>query len=62
MKQKYYIAVFIALILDIVLYSVFPVYNIATPSIGGLPFFYVYQIIMLAVTAVIYLIVAFIKG
>ncbi|QIW23500.1 DUF3311 domain-containing protein [Sulfolobus sp. S-194] len=62
MKQKYYIAVFIALILDIVLYSIFPVYNITTPSIGGLPFFYVYQIIMLAVTAIIYLIVAFIKG
>ncbi|BAK54360.1 hypothetical protein [Sulfurisphaera tokodaii] len=62
MKQKYYIAVLVALLLDIILYSIFPVYNIATPSIGGLPFFYVYQIIMLAVTTIIYLIVAFIKG
>ncbi|BFI74963.1 hypothetical protein [Sulfurisphaera ohwakuensis] len=62
MKQKYYIAVLIALLLDIILYSVFPLYNVVTPSIGGLPFFYVYQIIMLAVTTLIYLVAALIKG
>ncbi|BFH73709.1 hypothetical protein SJAV_16530 [Sulfurisphaera javensis] len=62
MKQKYYIAIFVAFLVDIILYSLFPIYNTATTSLGGLPFFYVYQIIMLAVTTVIYLIAAFIKG
>lgn len=62
MKQKYYLAIFIALLVDIVLYSLFPVYNTATASLGGLPFFYVYQIIMLIVTTAIYLVAAFIKG
>jgi len=60
--NKYYIAMFIALIVDIILYSIFPVFNKIEPSLGGLPFFYVYQIVMLVVTTIIYLIVAFIKG
>jgi len=60
--NKYYIAIFIALIVDIILYSIFPVFNKIEPTLGGLPFFYVYQTIMLVVTTIIYLIVAFIKG
>ena len=59
----YYWAIFLATIVDIILYSIFPIFNRVEPTVGGLPFFYTYQIIMLAVTTVIYLIVAlFVKG
>ena len=59
----YYWAIFLATIVMIILYSIFPVFNRVEPTVGGLPFFYVYQIIMLVVTTVIYLIVAlFVKG
>ena len=60
--NKYYIATFLALIIDIILYSIFPVFNKIEPTLDGLPFFYVYQTIMLVVTTIIYLIVALIKG
>lgn len=62
MNNRYYIAIFLALILDIILYSVFPVFNTVYPQVAGLPFFYVYQIIMLVITSIIFLIVSMIKG
>ena len=60
--NKYYLAIFLALVVDIILYSVFPIFNNKEPTLDGLPFFYIYQTIMLAVTTLIYLIVAYIKG
>ncbi|MUN29553.1 DUF3311 domain-containing protein [Sulfolobus metallicus DSM 6482 = JCM 9184] len=43
-------------IIDIILYALLPVYNKVAPSIGGLPFFYTYQIVMLIVSSVLFLI------
>jgi membrane protein implicated in regulation of membrane protease activity len=39
-----------------------PLYNFAAPSEFGLPFFYWFQIIMLPISAVFYLIFSYIEG
>ncbi|ARM74743.1 DUF3311 domain-containing protein [Acidianus manzaensis] len=54
MRTKFYVAVFIALIVDIVLYSIFPLFNKVSPELLGLPFFYWYQTVMLVVTSAIF--------
>ncbi|AWR96186.1 DUF3311 domain-containing protein [Acidianus sulfidivorans JP7] len=54
MKSKFYVAILIALIVDIILYSIYPVFNKVSPELLGLPFFYWYQTIMLAVTSAIF--------
>ncbi|MCY0850809.1 DUF3311 domain-containing protein [Sulfuracidifex metallicus] len=54
--SKYYLIMLFMFIIDIILYALLPVYNKVTPSIGGLPFFYTYQIFMLVVSSVLFLI------
>jgi hypothetical protein len=49
----YYLAVGITFLIDIILYSVFSVFNKVQPELLGLPFFYWYQILMLVVTTVL---------
>jgi len=54
--SKYYLLMLFMFIIDIILYALLPVYNKVSPSIGGLPFFYTYQIVMLIVSSVLFLI------
>uniref|UniRef100_A0A0F2LMT2 Uncharacterized protein n=1 Tax=Candidatus Aramenus sulfurataquae TaxID=1326980 RepID=A0A0F2LMT2_9CREN len=49
----YYLAVGITFLIDIILYSIFSVFNKVQPELFGLPFFYWYQILMLVVTTVL---------
>jgi Protein of unknown function (DUF3311). len=54
MNGKFYIAMGIAFVIDIIIYSIFPYFNTATPSIGGLTLFYSYQIILLLVSTILF--------
>ncbi|MBW9141192.1 MAG: DUF3311 domain-containing protein [Candidatus Aramenus sp.] len=49
----YYLAIGITFLIDIILYSVFSVFNKVQPELFGLPFFYWYQILMLVVSTVL---------
>ncbi|WP_236752502.1 DUF3311 domain-containing protein [Acidianus sp. HS-5] len=60
MASKFYPAIFIILLVDIVLYSIFPVFNRVTPCLLGVPFFYWYQTIMLAVSSLMFFVVGYI--
>lgn len=55
----FYVAVFIALIIDILLYSALPIFNRVSPVLFGLSFFYWYQIVMLAVTSALFYIISY---
>jgi hypothetical protein len=55
MKTKFYLALFIVLIIDIILYSIFPFFNKVTPELFGLPFFYWYQTILLVISSLMFL-------
>lgn len=57
--SSFYIAMFITLIVDIILYSIYPVINKQEPTLGGLTFFYWYQIVMLGVSSVLFFGVAY---
>ncbi|MDT7901370.1 MAG: DUF3311 domain-containing protein [Acidianus sp.] len=59
-KSMFYIAIFIALIVDIILYSLFPLFNRVTPCLFGVPFFYWYQTIMLAVSSLMFFTIAYV--
>ncbi|MFP3064946.1 MAG: hypothetical protein RXR59_05350 [Sulfolobus sp.] len=59
-ETLFYIAAFVALVLDIILYSIYPVFNSSATSIGGLQVFYVYQLIMLVVSSILFLAVSLI--
>ncbi|MEJ2776462.1 hypothetical protein WIW90_09630 [Sulfolobaceae archaeon RB850M] len=59
-ETLFYIAAFVALVVDIILYSIYPVFNSSVTSIGGLPVFYVYQLIMLVVSSILFLAVSLI--
>ncbi|BCS93983.1 hypothetical protein L3N51_00445 [Metallosphaera sp. J1] len=52
--NKYYLAMGIAFLIDIIIYSLFPVFNNSLPSIGGLTTFYSYQIILLIVSTILF--------
>jgi len=52
-KAKFYLASFITLIVDIILYSVFPFFNRIYPELFGLPLFYRYQTILLVVSSLV---------
>ncbi|AWR93245.1 DUF3311 domain-containing protein [Acidianus brierleyi] len=54
-KTKFYLALFITLIVDIILYSVFPFFNRIYPELFGLPLFYWYQTILLVVSSLMFL-------
>lgn len=58
-KSSFYIAIFIATIIDIILYSIFPVFDKVSPDLFGLPFFYWYQMVMLAVTSIMFFSIAY---
>ncbi|MCI2413638.1 MAG: DUF3311 domain-containing protein [Candidatus Aramenus sp.] len=49
----YYLAVGITFLIDIILYSVFSVFNKVQPELFGLSFFYWYQILMLVISTVL---------
>jgi len=59
-SSKYYLVILLMFVIDIVLYALLPVYDKVSPSIGGLPFFYTYQIVMLVVSSVLFVIPSFI--
>ncbi|MFP3202281.1 MAG: hypothetical protein RXR43_08580 [Sulfolobus sp.] len=59
-ETLFYIAAFVALVVDIILYSIYPVFNSSATSIGGLTVFYVYQLIMLVVSSILFLAVSLI--
>ncbi len=54
-KTKFYLAMFITLIVDIILYSIFPFFNTISPELFGLPFFYWYQTILLVISSLMFL-------
>ncbi|WP_420894008.1 hypothetical protein [Sulfolobus acidocaldarius] len=51
---------FIVTIIDIILFSIYPVFNNATMTFAGLTMFYFYQIIMLIVSTVLFVAVSLI--
>ncbi|AAY79798.1 hypothetical protein [Sulfolobus acidocaldarius] len=59
-KNGFYIAMFIVTIIDIILFSIYPVFNNATMTFAGLTMFYFYQIIMLIVSTVLFVAVSLI--
>ncbi|AWS00166.1 hypothetical protein DFR87_11240 [Metallosphaera hakonensis JCM 8857 = DSM 7519] len=52
--NKFYLAMGIAFLIDIIIYSLYPVFNNSVPSIGGLTNFYSYQIILLVVSTALF--------
>ncbi|MCL5430400.1 MAG: DUF3311 domain-containing protein [Candidatus Marsarchaeota archaeon] len=56
-KPKDIIAAILLLIPFAVYFNV-PFYNVVNPVLGGLPFFYWFQIVMLPISAVLFLIAA----
>ena len=60
MASRFYLAIFLALLVDIVLYSIFPLFNRVTPCLLGIPFFYWYQTVMLAVSSVMFFVVGYV--
>jgi hypothetical protein len=48
----------ILLVIPFVVYFDVPFYNVVTPELGGLPFFYWFQLIMLPVSAAMFFIAA----
>ncbi len=51
--NAYYVAMGFAFLIDIILYSIYPVFNKVQPELLGLPFFYWYQILLLVITTVL---------
>ena len=56
--MNYYLLALAVFVVDIILYAVLPLYNNAYPSFLGLTTFYAYQIIMLIVSSLLFLIPA----
>ncbi|MCG2872346.1 MAG: hypothetical protein L7H12_01030 [Sulfolobales archaeon] len=54
--MNYYLLALAVFVVDIILYAVLPLYNNANPSFLGLTTFYAYQIIMLIVSSLLFLI------
>jgi len=52
-NSTYYVAMLVVAIIVTLLYSLFPIYNKINPTLGGLPIFYWYQILLLAVTTIL---------
>ncbi|NON61600.1 DUF3311 domain-containing protein [Acidianus sp. RZ1] len=63
MANGFNLAALIVLLVLVIGYSIFPFFDKVNPSLGGLPFFYWYQIVMLVVASVLYALVSIIfKG
>ncbi|AEB94885.1 conserved hypothetical protein [Metallosphaera cuprina Ar-4] len=45
----------IAFLVDIIIYSLYPIFNNSALSIGGLTTFYSYQIVLLVVSTILFL-------
>lgn len=56
----FYVVTLIVLLIDIIIYSIYPVFNSATETVGGLTIFYFYQIILLIVSSIMYVAVSLI--
>jgi len=50
----FYVVTLIVLLIDIIIYSIYPVFNSATETVGGLTIFYFYQIILLIVSSIMF--------
>jgi hypothetical protein len=57
-KRSRQVIAAILLLIPFVVYFDVPFYNVADPTLGGLPFYYWFQLIMLPVSAVLFLIAA----
>ncbi|AWR97434.1 hypothetical protein DFR86_07640 [Acidianus sulfidivorans JP7] len=60
MQGKYYIGMGIILLIDIIIYSIYPAINTVQPEFLGLTAFYWIQTILLIVTSALYLIISYI--
>ncbi len=49
----------VLLLIPTIIYFDVPFYNVIYPEVGGLPFFYWFQIAMLPVSAVLFLVAAY---
>ncbi|MCL5423745.1 MAG: DUF3311 domain-containing protein [Candidatus Marsarchaeota archaeon] len=52
-KRKRQRVAAVLIIIPFLVYFSVPLYNITNPAIGGLPFFYWFQILMLPITAIL---------
>lgn len=58
-KKSRQIIAAILILIPFAIYFAVPLYNVVQPELGGLPFFYWFQILMLPVSAVFFIIAAF---
>ena len=58
-KRDSKIAAAVCLLIPFIVYFDVPFYNMVNPEIGGLPFFYWFQLAMLPVSAVLFIIAAY---
>jgi hypothetical protein len=56
----FYVVTLIVLLIDIIIYSIYPVFNSATETVGGLTIFYFYQMILLVVSSIMFVAVSLI--
>jgi hypothetical protein len=56
----FYVVTLIVLLIDIIIYSIYPVFNSATETVGGLTIFYFYQMILLIVSSIMFVAVSLI--
>ncbi|MEL9970823.1 MAG: hypothetical protein QXR57_07895 [Metallosphaera sp.] len=53
--NRFYLIMGIAFLVDIIIYSLYPIFNNSALSIGGLTTFYSYQIVLLVVSTILFL-------
>ncbi len=58
-KRDRQIVAAILILIPFAVYFDVPFYNVVTPTLGGLPFFYWFQIAMLPISAVLFIIAAY---
>lgn len=56
----FYVVTLIVLLIDIIIYSIYPVFNSATETVGGLTIFYFYQMILLIVSSIMFVTISLI--
>lgn len=59
MKRGYYLAMGVFLLIDIIIFSLYPLFNNAEPRLFGLTEFYWVQIILLIITSLIYFTISY---
>ncbi|MUM64321.1 hypothetical protein D1867_03440 [Acidianus infernus] len=60
MKKGFYLSLGIVLLLDIIIYSLYPLFNNVQPTLFGLTEFYWVQIVLLIVTSLLYFAVGYV--